>query len=631
MKLSGAIVLAVLWLTPCFAQESVVPPSDFASGIVSTGYGAQGNVAGFARLLEWESWLGRCMAQLAADSAAEAAASAESCIVRARVLDIHLPAFGRVLASEAAALRGAGRRPLAQSYAGLALEANPSSLGAIAGEMRHRKAGSGSRAGQAVQNLGQALDHFRVGLKASGHMTLWASLLLLVWGTLFLLSSAARHAPRLLHAVSERMPRQIPLKLRTAYSGCLGLGLLVAGGSFSLPLAAGALAAAAAAYAKARERVLLIVSVAFILAASVGLSLGHRMMAAAGSGYLGLLDAANHSPWSRRLDSELRRAQEKRPDDLKPIFGMALLAGRTGRIDLAAGHYQALLESRPGNAWALNNLGNLQFRSARFDSAQALYQGALAADPGMAVAHYNLGQVHLRSLRFPEGKRELEKASELDPRQIALRSTRAGGGVVLDALLPNQALWAAAMGGWSLLEGFDRAESAVLAGPGAWLPAVGGLALVVGFILALALYRGVKPDEKCGSCGAPVCAKCGGDDRRYCPACAEKIFAAQSPDIQEKVARSLRPLGARRRLAHGALANALVPGSVWVVAGKLFAGWLWALMWGLVLATWRTWALGLHPGRTLEFLAPAAWLLPILAFMLWLLSWLGLAAQRQER
>ncbi len=630
MKLSGAIVLAVLWLTPCFGQETVVPPSDFASGIVSTGYRTQNEARTFARLLDWEQWLARTMGQLAADSAAEAAVSAESCVVRARVLDIHLPAFGRVLGSEAAALRGSGDGPLAHLFAGLALEANPASLGAIVREMRHRKAGSGSRAGQAVQNAILAMDYFRSSLKAAGQATLWASLLLLAWGTLFLLSSAARHAPRLMHIVAERLPRQVPAGLRTVYAGCLLLALLIAGGSFSLPLAAGLLAAAAAAFARTRERVMLAVSVLFIMAASVGLSLGCRTMAAAGRGYLGLLDDANHSPWSPRLVSELRRAQEERPDDLKPLFGMALLAGRAGKLDLAAGQYLALLESRPGNAPAMNNLGNVQFRQARFDSAQALYQGALAADPGLAVAHYNLGQVHLRSLRFPEGKRELEKASDLDPKQIALRSTRAGGGVVLDALLSNRVLWENVLGGWSVIEGFDRAESAALAGPWSWLPTLGGLALAVLFALALILYRGVKPDDNCGACGGAVCAKCGGEDRKYCPACAEKIFAAQSPDIQEKVARSLRPLKTKRRLIHAAAANAVVPGSAWVVAGKLFAGWMWALMWGLVYATWRTWAMGFHPGRTLELFGLGGGTLALLAVLLYLLSWLGLAALRQE-
>jgi tetratricopeptide (TPR) repeat protein len=545
-------------------------------------------------------------------------------------MDIHLPAFSRILAEKAEELRRKGQPGRAQIYAGLSLEANPGSFKAIVNYMKLRQAGRGSRVGQTLQNLAQALDHFQVSLKAAGQMTIWASLLLMAWGGLCLLYLAAGRAPRILHLFSERLPKQIPARLRTFYSGCLWLGLAIVAASFSLPLAAGALAAAAAAFAGIRERVLLSISVLFILAASVGLSLGHRMMESAGQGYLELLDEANHSPWSRRLDSELRRAQEERPEDLKPIFGMALLAGRAGKQELAAGQYLMLLESRPGNAPALNNLGNVMFRLSKHDSAQALYQNALAADPGLAVAHYNLGQVHFHLLRFPEGKRELEKASEIDPRQISQRSAQGGGGFVLDALMSKQVLWSNALSGWSLMEGFDRLEAGRLGGPGIWLPAAGGLALTVLFILALVLYRGVKPDDSCQTCGEPLCPRCAGEDGRYCPACAEKIFAAQSPDIQEKVARSLKPLGTRRRLIHAVVANAVLPGSSWAVSGKYIAGWLWALMWALVYATWRSWAMGFYPARALSLFGLGAWLLALLAALLYLLSWLGLAVLRQE-
>ncbi len=622
--MAAILLAAALAATVSLGQEPLAPPTDIAAGIAPADYGAQGDALTFSGLLDWDAWLNRTMSQLAADSAAEAAASADSCIMKARVLDIQLPAFARVLGDKAGRLGGS---PLAKQYSGLALEANPASLEAIIRDMRTGKAEGGSKTGLALQNAVQALDNYRVNLKATGHMTLWGSLLLLAWGLLFLMYSAARRAPRLLHFVAERLPKPIPPGLRDAYAACLLLGAVIAGGCFSLPLAAGLLATAAAAYAKARERVLLGLSVLFVAAASVGLSLGHRMVAAEGRGYLGMLDEANHSSWSRRLDADLRREQGERPDDLKPLFGMALLAGRAGRHDLASGHYARLLDSRPGNAPALNNLGNVQFRLAHYDSAQALYQSALASDPGLAVAHYNLGQVHLRALRFQEGKRELEKASELDPNQMAKRSTVAGGGVVLDALLSNQVLWANVWSGWNLLEGFDRAEAASLSGPWTWLPSAGGLALALVFVLALVLYRGVKDDGHCGACGRPVCARCGGDDRRYCPACAEKIFAAQSPDIQEKVAKSLRPIRTRRLTIHAAAANALLPGAAWAVTGRMTAGWLWALMWGLVYATWRTWALGFYPGRALGLFGLGGWTLALAAALVWLLSWLGLASR----
>lgn len=600
------------------AQEGMPPPSDYSSGIVPAGYGSEAAGAGFSRLLSWEGWLSRCLSQLDADSLAEAAASADSCIAKARVLDIHLPAFARALSAKAVELKERGRGDLAQRFSGLALEANPTSLANIAGLLKHRRGG----AGQAVQQVGQALEHFRPWLKASGHMTLWASLLLGAWGAIFLLYAAARRAPRLIHFLSELLPLQIPPRLRAMFAGGFLLALAIAAGSFSLPMTAIALAAGAAAFAATKERVLLTVSALMVAVSSIGLSLGHRMMGAVGDGYLTRLDQANHSPWSRRLDAELAGFQERRPEDLKPAFAMALLAGRSGRHQLASQRYQIILESRPGNAPAMNNLGNIQFRLARYDSARALYEGAMSADPGLAVAHYNLGQVHMHSLRFPEGKRELEKASALDPGQIDDRASRAGGGVVLDALLTKRLLWMNIWPGWNLLEGFSRTEAETLSGPRTWLPTAGGLALLVVFLTALALWGKPRPDGRCEGCGAPVCHKCGGEEGRYCPTCASKIYAAQSPDIQEKLIKSLRPLGARRRMMLSAASNLLAPGSAWVVEGRLVAGWLWALLWGLAYATWRCWMLGLYPARAMQQFGIGWWPLAALAAVIYLTSWL---------
>lgn len=615
---------AAVWGPALLAQDRVAPPSDYASGITPAGYGSEAAGAEFSRLLDWESWLSRCLTQMESDSLAEAAVSAESCLAKARVLDIHLPAFARKLSAKANELEGQGRAELAQRFSGLALEANPTNLANIIGPLKNRRVG----AGQAVQQVGQALKHFRPWLKAAGHITLWASLLMGAWGAIFLFYAAVRRVPRIVHFLSEYLSPQIPPKLRAIFAGCFLLALIIAAGSFSLPLAAMALAAWAAAFAATKERMLLAASVLMVAAASVGLSLGHRMMWAAGDGYLTLLEQANHSPWSRRLDAELARSQERRPQDLKPAFAMALLAGRSGRHQLASQRYLMILGSRPGNAPALNNLGNIQFRLARYDSARALYEGALAADPSLAVAHYNLGQVHMHSLRFPEGKRELEKASALDPGQVDDRASRSGGGVVLDALLTKRLLWMNVWPGWNILEGFSRAEVETLSGPRTWLPAAGGLAMFALFIAALFLWGKPRPDGCCESCGTPVCPRCGGEDGRFCPPCAAKIYAAQSPDIQEKLIKSLRPLGARRRMMVAAASNLLVPGSVWVVEGRLMAGWLWALLWGLTYATWRCWVLGLHPARAMQQLGIGWWPLAALAVILYLSSWLPVVTRK---
>lgn len=607
------------------AQDSLLPPSDLSSGIASVGYASQNGSAGFSKLLDWEIWLSKSLAQIAADSLAEAAVSAESCITRSRVLDIHLPAFARLLAVKADQLGRTGQTSLAKHYAALALEADPSSLSHIASFLRHGHGGIG----QTVQQTIRAMGYFRSGLKGASHVTLWLSMLLAAWGTIFLAYAVARRMPRLVHLVVEIIPQQVPVRLRFLIACCFLFSLILVAGSFSLPLTAVLLAMGPAAFAIAKERVLLVVSALMVAAGSVGLSLGHRMMDAVGSGYLGLLDQANHSPWSQHLDSELARAQEQRPDDLKPSLAMALLADRSGRHQLASLRYRVLLDSRPDNGPALNNLGNVYFRLADYDSARFLYESALTADPSLAVAHYNLGQVHLRALRFSEGKRELEKASALDPGQVDERAARAGGGLVLDALLSNQVLWNNLWSGWKITEGFSRAESWKLSGPWSWMPALGGLALAVLFIVALVVWGKARPEASCQGCGAPVCTRCGGVEGHYCLSCADKVYAAQSPDIQDKVVKSLRPLAARRQLIRLSFANLLVPGSAWVVEDRLMAGWLWALLWAVVYATGQCWSLGLHPARAMQQFGIDWWPLAALAGLLWLLSWLPVLTRRQ--
>ncbi len=628
MKLKISILLAFL-LTPGLmpGQEAGLPPSDVGSGIFPVVKASPADIKNFPRLLEWETWLAASLRLMAADSLEESAEAADSAISRARVLDIHLSAFGRLLGQRAAGLKGKDQKALALRYTNLALAADPTSLGNILND--YKKQPSSLRLGLAVQQIQAALENFGVGLKAAGQMLLWFSLWLSAWSTVFLLAVFARHAVRLGHVLAENWPRYITFKQRIVFAGIIWGAAVVALGSISLPLAAGLLAAAASFYARAKERVLCLLCLLLMAAASIGLSLGSRILDVHSHSYLLLLDRANHSAHSRHLEWELRREMEQRPEDLKPLFALALLDGRSGRHQSAAGYYRSILESRPGNAPAWNNLGNIYFRLGDYDSAAACYQRALENDPGLAVAHYNLGQVYMHSLRFSEGRKELEKASALSPREIERRSTLAGGGVVLDALIPPQILWNNALAGWSLLEGLGRLDSLRLAGGPLWVPAAASLALLALYIVFLLLNRSTHSEEECQTCGRTICSLCGGQERKYCPTCAEKIFAAQSSDLQDKVARSLKPLKSRARLVRFVATNILVPGSSWALGGKFFACWLLGLLWGLVYATGRSGALGFYPMAAMVPLGLGPWFVLVLGLLWYLLTWLGLSRLKE--
>jgi hypothetical protein len=71
-----------------------------------------------------------------------------------------------------------------------------------------------------------------------------------------------------------------------------------------------------------------------------------------------------------------------------------------------------------------------------------------------------------------------------------------------------------------------------------------------------------------------------------------------------------------------------MPGSAWVLEGRLMAGWLWALLWGLAYATWRCWMLGLHPARAMQQFGTGWWPLAALAVTLYLASWLAVVTRK---
>lgn len=617
------------------AQGPVVPPSDMASGIVSQAVASGGEARKFEQLLDWESWLGSSLKRFEQDSMARGAAEAESCISRARALDIFLPAYGHFLQQQAGELIGRQGRSLADTLGRLALEADPTKLSHIIAARRLGHLRRSYSLGLVMQDVSQALDFFNPRLLAASHLLIWASLLAMAWAGLFCFYLWARHLPQGLHFLSERLPAIFTLPGRTLVAAAAVAGLVIIGAALSLPLTAGIAALTILPRCSKKEKVLAALSVIILVIAGVGLGLGFRMMKIQEQGYLPLLDEANHSPEAYRLRARLMAEQSARPDDLKPLFALALLKERSDDQSGAESYYRQLLELRPDNALAVNNIGNLYFRRGLLDSAQEMYAQAIALDKRLAVAHYNLGQVFFLKLRFPEGRKELELAAALDPKQMTFRSGQAAGGLVLDALIPRDVLWSNIWNGWNIGEGFDRRDAWILAGPGGWLPAAGAILLAVLFPAILILARRAGPGQYCRSCGRPVCSKCaqGEAEESFCPFCAQKIYAAQSPELRDKVIRSLSPQIERRRLIRAAAANALLPGSAWSLAGRPWLAWFWSFLWAAVYATWRAWILDLYPARALKLYGLGAWVLILPAVLLYLLPWLGLttATRRGEK
>lgn len=634
MKAKIFLCLAAASLTAgaVLAQVQVVPPSDVAAGITSQAVETGGEARRFDQLGDWESWLKNSLASFARDSLEQGAAEAESCVSRAQALDIFLPAYARILHQLAGEVSGRqGRQVLVGTLSRLALEADPTRLSNIIAARRLSRLGRGYSLGMALQDISVALSYFNPRLRAFSHLLLWISILGMAWAALFWLFLWVRHLPQMLHFVFERLPAGFSPMGRAVIAASAVAGVAIVGAVVSLPLMAGALVVMILSQCSLKEKILAALSLIILAAAGVGLGLGYRMVEIQKQGYLSLLDEANHSPENYRLKTLLLAEQSSRPDDLKPLFALALLKGRSTDQSGAESYYRQILEMRPDNALVVNNIGNLYFRRGQLDSAQESYSRAIALDEKLAVAHYNLGQVFFLKLRFPEGRRELERASAMDPKQIALRSGQAAGGLVLDALIPREVLWLNVWRGWTIGEGFGRGDAWLLAGPGGWLPTVGAIALAALFLAVLVITRHTKPEQYCQTCGRTICGKCDKNNEGFCPLCSEKIYSAQSPELRDKVIRSLSPQIKRRWLIKTILANAVLPGSAWALTGRPLLAWLWALLWAVVFATWRTWLFDLYPARALRLCGLGSWLLITAAVLLYLLPWLGLASYRERK
>ena len=100
-----------------------------------------------------------------------------------------------------------------------------------------------------------------------------------------------------------------------------------------------------------------------------------------------------------------------------------------GNVKLAREVLNEALRLRPHSIEALNDLAVLEFRQRRLPEALAFCEAALAIDPQSAGTRTNRGVFLVAGGHAEEGLRELARAIELAPRDVATRGTLA------DALL----------------------------------------------------------------------------------------------------------------------------------------------------------------------------------------------------
>jgi predicted O-linked N-acetylglucosamine transferase (SPINDLY family) len=126
--------------------------------------------------------------------------------------------------------------------------------------------------------------------------------------------------------------------------------------------------------------------------------------------------------WKYFQAGQLQQAEEvylqilqTNPNEVNALHLLGLIAGQTGRYDMAVDYLQATLRLKPDYAAAHNNLGNVFIRQGKQAEAVASFRQAALSKPDFAAAHCNLGNALREQGHLDEAVASLREALRLRP------------------------------------------------------------------------------------------------------------------------------------------------------------------------------------------------------------------------
>lgn len=102
------------------------------------------------------------------------------------------------------------------------------------------------------------------------------------------------------------------------------------------------------------------------------------------------------------------------PHSLDALNGMAAIALRAGRRDLAETYLTQSLEADPRDGYALSALATLKAQSDP-RSAESRLKGLISASPDSPAAHFGLGNLYARDGRWAEAQQAYFRAFSSEP------------------------------------------------------------------------------------------------------------------------------------------------------------------------------------------------------------------------
>jgi len=622
------LIVLIMSVVPCFSQDQEEEPQEALPVPGETPARAPADSQAFYRLLDWPLLWQRSREAWGGGSIELALELADSALAKAAALDVRLPLQAGYLKNLSRQALKDRDRDLAYRYSQLALKADPTYPGLIYSNfnIQQGRAGFSQALKDFWYNFNYAQKYFWHQLDFSAKALILASIFLLISSLIFLLLLAVKHLPYLHHVFSDLLPEAMPLYSRRLIVAALLAALCLILGFISLALPVALTAIASAVYASRKEKILLLLTVILLAASGLGLGLGRHLFINLNDDYLRDLAIANQSGRDDGLKARLAEYQQQRPDDLTPLFCLALMEKRAGDFNQSRQYLDTLLAAGGQNSKALNNLGNLLFYRGKIDSAADYYRQAIQAGPAAALPHYNLAQAYFKRVDFKAADQEREYAMALDRAGISDRAGFQDAGLVLDELIPVSYFWDRVWRGLDPLSGFSPAEAVSLTGLNLWFPAWMGLALLLlGLIVVIVFFKGPAPAQ-CSVCGKAVCSQCqkiSAQQDLLCPECHQVISAATSPELQEKMTAKLKLKKVRRKVWTGVVSNLLAPGSVLLLDNMTALSLLLVFLWGGVFTILCGLKLLLFPQNLQYYLFQTGpgWLVLCLLTLSWLFTW----------
>lgn len=136
-----------------------------------------------------------------------------------------------------------------------------------------------------------------------------------------------------------------------------------------------------------------------------------------------MAEASAHLDAGRYVEAVaiLRELAGKQPTDVVVLFNLALAHTLAGQDVEAIGGFRRVLALKADLQEARVNLGQLLVKTGQDEEAIPLLEAAIQAKPNESKSHYLLGRALAGRQKWTSAAAELEKASELEPKNTDLK------------------------------------------------------------------------------------------------------------------------------------------------------------------------------------------------------------------